>query len=58
MMTADGVITESVNEQNVSVYHYHSDMINTITEPSDLLFKESDMQADSEPSGDSDDDDG
>lgn len=43
MMTADGVITESVNEQNVSVYHYHSDMINTITEPSDLLFKESDM---------------
>lgn len=58
MMTADGVITESVNEQNVSVYHYHSNMINTITEPSDLLFKESDMQADSEPSGDSNDDDG
>ena len=58
MMTADGVITESVNEQFVSVYHYHSNMINTITEPSDLLFKESDMQADSEPSGDSNDDDG
>ena len=58
MMTADGVITESVNEQNVSVYHYHSDMINTITEPNDLLFKESDIQVDSEPDGDSDDDDG
>lgn len=30
MMTADGVITESANEQNVSVYHYHPEMINTI----------------------------
>lgn len=58
MMTADGVITESVNEQNVSVYHYHSDMINTITEPSNLLFKESDMQTDSDSDGNADADDG
>lgn len=33
MMTADGVITESVNEQNISVYHYHSEMISTTTQP-------------------------
>lgn len=58
MMTADGVITESVNEQNVSVYHYHSDMINTITEPNDLLFKEADIQSDLFTGIDTDDNDG
>ncbi len=40
MMTADGVISESVNEQNVSVYHYHPQMINTITEPNELRLKD------------------
>ena len=42
MMTADGVISESVNDQNVSVYHYHPQMINTITEPNELRLKDAD----------------
>ncbi len=58
MMTTDGVITESVNEQNVSVYHYHGDMISTSTKASDLLFRDSDMQTDPESDGDIDADDG
>ena len=58
MMATDGVITESVNEQNVSVYHYHGDMISKSTKAGDLLFRDSDMQADPESDGDIDDDDG
>ena len=46
MMTADGVISESVNEQNVSVYHYHPQMINTITEPNELRLKDADDDPD------------
>lgn len=42
MMTADGVITESINDQNVAVYHYHPQMINTISEPGMQQFCEQD----------------
>lgn len=46
MMTADGVISESVNDQNVSVYHYHPQMINTITEPNELRLKDEENDPD------------
>ena len=44
MMTADGVLSESQNEQNVSVYHYHPQNLNTITDPCQLFFPEQDVE--------------
>ena len=50
MMTADGVISESVNDQNVAVYHYHPQNLNTITEPRLLEFSETDESDESDSS--------
>lgn len=50
MMTADGVISESVNDQNVAVYHYHPQNLNTITEPRLLEFSETDESDESDDS--------
>ena len=50
MMTADGVISESVNDQNVAVYHYHPQNLNTITEPRLLEFSETDESDESDGS--------
>ena len=50
MMTADGVISESVNDQNVAVYHYHPQNFNTITEPRMLEFSETDESDESDGS--------
>lgn len=57
MMTMDGVISESVNERNQSVYHYHPQMINTITEPCDLKALDADGNGESEEVMDADESD-